>query len=124
MAMNNKNNTIMTDEISRRLKSNAWNFQIATGVLVKKRKSTGRYLIFSSSALAATAAAVIAVFLFAVKTDTLTGGYEQFITRQIEGTRDNIAAGTKRAPEKKKEIQEVILESDTDAFIEKALAMR
>jgi hypothetical protein len=124
MAMNNKNATIMTDEISRRLKSDAWNFQIATGVLVKKRKSTARYLIFSSSALAAVAAVIIAVFLFAVKTDTRTGGYEQFITAQIEGTRNDIAAGTKTTSEKKKEIQEVILENDTDALIEETLAMR
>jgi len=72
--MNNKNNTIMTDEISRRLKSDAWNFQIAADVLSKKRKSIAHYLIFSSSALAAAAATIVAVFFFVVKTDTHTGG--------------------------------------------------
>ncbi len=114
----------MANEISRRLKSDAWNFQIASDVLVKKRKSYARNFIFSSSVLAASAAAVIAVFLFGIKSETRTGGYEQFITQQIQGTRNVIVAGTKTAPEKKLDIQEVILENDTDALIDDTLAMR
>ncbi len=122
--MNNQNNTIMKDEISKRLESNAWNFQIATEVLAKKRKSDARYFIYGSSVLAAAAAIIVAVFLFAIKTETPNGGYEQFITRQIQGTRNNAVAAAKTAPKKKTDIQEVILENETDTLIDETLAMR
>lgn len=114
----------MADEISRKMKSDVWNFQIASGVLAKKRKSAVRGLILSSSVLAAAAAAVIAVFLFGVKTDGPTAGYEQFITRQIEGTRNNIAGGKQILSDNKAEIYEVILQNDTDTMIDETLAMR
>jgi len=122
--MNNKYDAILADEISRKMKSDAWNFQIASGVLAKKRKSAVRGLILSSSVLAAAAAAVMAVFLFGVKTDGPAAGYEQFITRQIEGTRNNIAGGKQLLSENKAEIYEVILQNDTDTMIDETLAMR
>jgi hypothetical protein len=122
--MNNKYDAIMADEISRKMKSDVWNFQIASGVLAKKRKSAVRGLILSSSVLAAAAAAVMAVFLFGVKTDGPTAGYEQFITRQIEGTRNNIAGGKQILSDNKAEIYEVILQNDTDTMIDETLAMR
>ena len=122
--MNNKYDAIMADEISRKMKSDVWNFQIASGVLAKKRKSAVRGLILSSSVLAAAAAAVMAVFLFGVKTDGPTAGYEQFITHQIEGTRNNIAGGKQILSDNKVEIYEVILQNDTDTMIDETLAMR
>ena len=122
--MNNKYDAILADEISRKMKSDAWNFQIASGVLAKKRKSAVRGLILSSSVLAAAAAAVMAVFLFGVKTDGPAAGYEQFITRQIEGTRNNITGGKQILSDNKAEIYEVILQNDTDTMIDETLAMR
>ena len=122
--MNDKYDVILADEISKKMKSNAWNFRIASGVLAKKRKSAVRGFILSSSILAAAAAAVMAVFLFGVKTDGPTAGYEQFITLQIEGTRNYIAGGKKILSDNKAEIYDVILQNDTDTMIDETLAMR
>ena len=123
--MNNEQYTLrMSDEISRRLKSDAWNFQIASGVFAQKRRSNTRNLFASTFSVATAAAALIVAFLFGIKTETNMAGYERFITQQVAGTSYTIAGEKQTISEKKAGIQEVVLQNDTDTMIEETLALR
>jgi len=116
---------IMAEEIERRLRSDAWNLQIASGVLAKKTKTRKQVLYVSSFLASAAAAAVLLVFLFGIDTGRSAAGYEEFITYQIEGTMKDVA-GKKEKPSvaPAAEIKEVVLHNDTDDLIDEALAMR
>ncbi|OHD70822.1 MAG: hypothetical protein A2W19_07830 [Spirochaetes bacterium RBG_16_49_21] len=121
--MNDKKyNTIMASEILQRLESNAWNFQIAAKVL-RKKKSTARYLILSSLATAA-AAGVVVLFLFGIGTQKDTPGYDHFIAQQIVGTGNYVQGKLQKNPETSALIHEVILQNSTDAIIDDAMAMQ
>jgi hypothetical protein len=72
---------IMSDEIGRRLGSDAWNLEVATGVMAQKKRSRMRAFYLSSFAASAAAAAFAVIFLFGINTGRHAAGYEDFITR-------------------------------------------
>lgn len=82
-------NTIMKEEIEKRLRSSAWNFQMAAAVLEKRGSRSRRFPALFSLASAAVLATVLVVFWF-MKEPAGMGGYEQFLSLQVKGTYDDV----------------------------------
>jgi hypothetical protein len=120
----NKHKKIMSEKIERRLSSDAWNLQIASGVLAKKSGTRKRILYVSSFAASALAAAFLLVFIFGIDTGRRSAGYEEFITQQIEGTMKDVAGKKGKAPVTAAAMKDIVLQNDTDDMIDDALAMR
>ncbi len=88
--MNSKNyDEIMRDEIKMRMESDVWNYRIASGVFEKKRRSRKLVILSSSISSLAAAALVLVIILFGIDKPPVAQ-YEEFLTKQIEGTYNDV----------------------------------
>ncbi len=108
----------MHSEIEKRLHSDSWNLEISSKVLKKKKKKN--LMIFSSSigTFAAVAATVMFILTSGFNTGTSTNVYYSFISKQVEGTYNNVFKKDNNNSSAE------IYSSDIDSTIDETLSMR
>ena len=79
-----ENSKIMDREIKKRMESNSWDLSMAERVIKKRSRKRVAYSV--SIASLAAAALVLIFLLFGIKTDLDQNTYEQFISKQVNGT--------------------------------------
>ncbi len=84
-----KHETIMKNEIDKRLKSNAWNYHIASEVIGKKRKSR-RFLLATAAFSSAIAASITLLLVFGLGGRDTGDTYGRFVMEQVGGTYNEV----------------------------------
>lgn len=136
-----KTKKLMKNEINKRMESYEWNLKIA-GKVMERKRGRKKSFILSLSAFSA-AAAVLLFIIFGISNEkTGTSSYESMISRQVQGTYQEILTGTKKKTFKtgitaaaknenqvaleavNSNFEEILISDETDAAIDDALAMR
>ena len=111
-------------EINKRMDSRNWDLDIASKVIQSKNRSRKKAIYISSISSFSFAALMIIFFIFGLTTTRLHENlYEQFITKQIEGTyttvtgkdAKNLVAGNN---------SDLIFTGEIDTIIDETLNMR
>jgi len=113
----------LDSEIGKRLESTNWNLDMAHKVIGARKKSRKKVIYISSMSSFSFAALMIIFFVFGISTVPQENIYEQFITKQVQGTystitgedTNNLVAGNNL---------DVVFTGEIDSVIDDTLSMR
>ncbi len=113
----------LDDEIQKRVKSNSWNFEIATRVIESKKRNRKRALYLTAVSSFSFAAIAVIFFIFGINSQPQKNIYEQFITKQVNGTYQLVVDKNDKLTSSGS-ATDLVFTDEIDSIIDNTLSMR